>query len=111
VKSYHEKNNDIFFLFSISSFLFAQKPQNGVYFFRFFDTEYRKFFGKCKVIIKKDSIKVIVIKDCHRKKGELIDEGILKKRSNNKWAITSFRKVDDEDYSSIDLKRKIYYSF
>jgi hypothetical protein len=101
----------IFFLLPISSFLFAQKLQNGVYFFKFFDTEYRKFFGTCKVIIKKDSVKVIAIKDCHRKKGELIEEGILKKRSENKWAITPFKKVDDEDYSSINFKRKIYYSF
>ncbi len=99
----------LFFLLSVSSF--AQKPQSGVYKFKYFDLEYNKFHGTCKVIIRKDSIKVFAVEDCHRKAGELISEGTLKKK-NNRWIIVPFKHLEDEGMDEyIDVNKKIFYTY
>jgi len=58
---------------------FNQPYKNGIYKFKFFDSEYNKVCGICKAIISGNSISIYAEEDCHRKKGELIEKGIIMK--------------------------------
>ncbi|MDE1191929.1 MAG: hypothetical protein PW786_07315 [Arachidicoccus sp.] len=103
-----------FLFFTIISF--AQKPKNGTHVFKYFDTEYHKFCGKCKVIIKEDSlIKVISLEDCHTFKGAVICNGTFRKTDDvNIWTIrdeNQYNENEDCECLSIDFKKKIFYTY
>lgn len=102
-------------MFTLISFG-QEHPKNGIYDFKFFDTEYHKFCGKCKAVIKGDSIKVIAIEDCHQAPNTVIAEGVLRQERDNKerWIIIEDKKylTDDSDIiSSINFQKKIFYSY
>jgi hypothetical protein len=106
----------VFFIFlSIASL--AQKPANGTYLLKFFDLEYGKFHGTCKVIVKGDSATVYAVEDCHRKKGQLINAGLIKIESDGRWLIFHRKKKgeNDSDYEEmpdrINFKKKIFYTY
>jgi hypothetical protein len=96
----------IFLNFNINSF--SQKPKSGVFLLKYFDLEYNKFAGTCKLILNKDSVSVYAEKDCHRTNGVLIEKGLLVKNKSGNWII--YRK-DEDMPSRIDFKKKFFYSF
>jgi hypothetical protein len=99
------------------SFAQKQKPKDGTYMFKYLDLEYMHFHGICKVVVKGDSVKVIAVEDCHRAPDELIEEGVLKMDKTNKhskhsgdWFISNSTIPDDDILTSLDFKKKIYYT-
>ncbi len=106
----------IFFIF-ISITSSSQKPSNGTYLLKFFDLEYGKFHGICKVIVIGDSVAVYAVKDCHRKKGQLINSGLIKLGKDGKWLIFHRKNKDekDNDYEEmpdrVSFKKKIFYTY
>ena len=107
----------VFFFYAC--LLYGQQAlKSGTYIFKFYDDEYHKFQGICKVVITKKRVAVYAIEGCHRKKGELIDEGILLFHKSGKWIIG--RKKEDvnakeiggcsDGPSVIDLEHKVYHS-
>lgn len=110
------KKSILFLFFCVFALIAsAQKPVNGIYLLRFFDLEYRKFHGTCKAIVIGDSVAVYAVEDCHRKKNQLINAGLIKLESDGKWLIFHRKNKGDSDYEEmpdrISFKKKIFYTY
>jgi hypothetical protein len=88
----------VLMLIAISAFLlgnpcFAQKSiKNGSYTLDFIDLEYQgKKLGTCKAVVKSGKVKLIVINGCHRKKGAIIEQGLLLKHKTGVWIIAKHK--------------------
>ncbi len=107
------------FLIFIYISSFGQKLKNGTYKFSIRDAEYvsHPIVAKCKVIIKRDKIKVIYIDSSLTliKYGDIFDEGILMWHKKTKQWIIGHSKQDknakevggcSDGPRVIDLKKK-----
>lgn len=91
----------VFLFLSFGFFAYSQRFKNGTYLFKYFDIEYERFNGTCKVIIKSDSVSIYAVTGCNRTPGTLIEKGLLIKNKLDKWVI----KLQSEDVpSTIDFK-------
>jgi hypothetical protein len=99
----------------------AQKPKSGTYTYTILFAEWQnKSLGTtCKVVVKRDSIKVINngTGRLTGKKGDVIEQGIIMKHKSGKWIIGHSKK---DKYapeiggcsggpSVIDFKRRKFY--
>lgn len=108
-------------LLCTSTVTFAQKPKDGSYNYAIAFAEWggKSNGATCTVIIKGDSIKVIHngTGNLTRKKGEIIDSGIIMKHKGGKWIVGHSPKDKNakdiggcsEGPSEIDFKRKRFW--
>lgn len=100
----------------------AQKPKNGTYTYAIAWDEWggKTLGATCTVIIKGDSIRVLHNgkKNVTGKKGDIMDEGLIRKhKKTGKWIISHSEKDADAPYvngcegpSEIDFIRKLWHS-
>jgi hypothetical protein len=103
----------------LSNVIFSQRIKNGTYIFKIRDLAYQgKIVGKCKVIIKADSITAIYVSGglTGIKIGDIYAKGLLLKHKKTKeWIIGTKKEdvdapdLDEENILMIDLQKKSIY--
>ncbi len=106
----------------LSSLVSAQRLKTGTYIFSYCDIEYQSCVGKCKVIIKGDTITIYATKELAQtrtftKEGDIIDKGIILKHKSGKWIVGKTKKdIEAEDIGGegpaiLDFSKKEYWRF